>query len=171
MREDAGLDIVDRLDDADFILNTGAFRNEDPLDLYEATLQAGVAAKLPMVCANPDITVHIGDLLSICAGKLAERYEELGGAVVHHGKPYASVYAMCFELLGDMPPSRVLGIGDAIRTDVAGAKAVGADALFLAGGIYRDDFGVEDPTPEAVEARAKEEGHPAPDYVLPALAW
>ena len=70
-----------------------------------------------------------------------------------------------------LQPFRVLGIGDAIRTDVAGAKAAGADALFLAGGIYRDGFGTDDPEPQAVIAKAEEEGFPPPDYVLPALAW
>ena len=65
----------------------------------------------------------------------------------------------------------MLGIGDALRTDVAGAKGVGADALFLAGGIYRENFGTDDPTPKAVKAAAAEEGNPMPDYLLPQLVW
>jgi HAD superfamily hydrolase (TIGR01459 family) len=171
VREDAGLTMVERLEDADFIVNTGTYRNEDPLSDYEATLVEAAALNLPMVCANPDLIVHVGDLLSICAGLIAERYEALGGKVAYHGKPHPSVYAMCFEKLGAPSPSRVLGIGDAIRTDVAGAKAAGCDALFLAHGIYKDGFGTDDPEPAAVEAKAAEEGHPAPEYVLPELKW
>lgn len=171
VREGAGLEIVDRLEDADFVVNSGPLDNDDALSAYEDVLQAALSRRLPMVCANPDLTVHIGDHLSICAGLIAERYVEIGGDVAYHGKPYPSVYAMCFELLGDPAPERVLGIGDAIRTDVAGAKAAGADALFLAGGIYRDGFGTDDPEPQAVIAKAEEEGFPPPDYVLPALAW
>jgi len=171
VRDDAGLEIVERVEDADFIVNTGTYDNSDTLEQYEPLLQAAIARRLPMICANPDLVVHVGDVLTICAGLIAERYAALGGEVAYHGKPYPSVYAMCFEKLGGPAPSRVLGIGDAIRTDVAGAKAVGADALFLAGGIYRDGFGTDDPAPEAVVAKAKAEGHPAPDFVLPALAW
>lgn len=171
VREDAGLDIVAGLEAADFIVNTGAYDNGDKLEDYEATLVEAANLKLPMVCANPDLIVHVGDQLTICAGLIAERYAALGGAVAYHGKPHGSVYAMCFEKLGGPDPARVLGVGDAIRTDVAGAKAVGADALFLPAGIYKDDFGTIDPTPDAVAAKAAEEGHPAPDYVLPMLAW
>ncbi len=171
VREDAGLEIVERLEDADFIVNTGAYDNADTLGDYEATLQTAAARRLPMVCANPDLVVHVGDQLTICAGLIAARYAELGGEVTYHGKPFPSVYAMCFEKLGAPNPARVLAIGDAIRTDVAGAKAVGAAALFLAGGIYIDDFGTNDPDPAAVVAKAAAEGHPAPDYLLPALAW
>ncbi len=169
--QDAGLTMVRDLDQADFIVNTGADDNADVLADYEARLVEAARLGLPMVCANPDLVVHVGDQLTICAGLIAERYSELGGEVVYHGKPHPSVYRMCFEALGGPKPARVLGIGDAIRTDVAGAKAAGADALFLAGGIYADGFGTNDPAPEAVRAKAAEEGFPAPDYVLPALAW
>lgn len=171
VREEAGLEIVTDLANADFIVNTGTYENSDVLEDYEERLQTAIKLKLPMVCANPDLIVHVGDQLTICAGLIAQRYEELGGDVAYHGKPHPSVYAMCFEKLGAPDAGRVLGIGDAIRTDVAGAKAAGCDALFLASGIYVDDFGTSDPTPEAVRAKAAAENHPAPDYVMPALAW
>lgn len=171
VRQDAGLEIVTNLADADFIVNTGTYDNADVLEDYEDRIQEALSLKLPMVCANPDLVVHIGDDLTICAGLIAQRYEDLGGDVAYHGKPYPSVYDMCFERLEGPNPAKVLGIGDAIRTDVAGAKAAGCDALFLASGIYVDGFGTSDPAPEAVVVKAAEEGHPAPDYFMPALAW
>jgi len=171
VHDGAGREIVARVEDADFIVNTGIYDNSDALADFEPVLAAGAARKLPMVCANPDLIVHVGEIEAICAGATAARYEELGGSVAYHGKPYPGVYQMCLEELGGPDPARVLGIGDAIRTDVAGAKGAGAGALFLAGGIYRDGFGTNDPEPAAVVAAAAAEGHPAPDYVLPALAW
>jgi ribonucleotide monophosphatase NagD (HAD superfamily) len=33
----------------------------------------------------------------------------------------------------------VLVIGDAVRTDLAGARLMGFDSLFIAGGIHRDE--------------------------------
>ncbi len=171
VHEDAGLEMTAVVGDADFIVVTGTYDNDHTIADYEPVLAEAAARGLPMVCANPDLVVHIGPKLAICAGLMAERYKELGGDVAYHGKPYPSVYARCFELLGAPDAKRVLGIGDAIRTDVAGAKGAGADALFLAGGIYSDDLGGIDPPPAAVAAKAAEEGHPAPDYLLPRLAW
>lgn len=162
---------AESLDDADFVLVTGPRRNEDRIEDYDVELAAALALDLPMVCANPDLLVHIGDDLVICSGLIAERYRDMGGKTSFHGKPFASVYDMAFEKLGGPDKRRVLGIGDAIRTDVAGAKAYGADALFLAAGIYRDDFGTDDPAPIAVLAKSDEEGHPAPEYFMPKLAW
>lgn len=168
---ESGFQMVERLEDADFILVTGPYENADKIEDHDARLDAALALKLPMVCANPDLVVHIGEDLIICAGLIAERYQAKGGAVSFHGKPHGSVYDMCFEKLGEPDRARTLGIGDNLRTDVAGAKAVGADALFLAGGIYVDIFGTEDPTPEAVRAQAMTEGQPQPEFVLPKLAW
>ena len=54
-----------------------------------------------------------------------QRYEELGGTVRWHGKPFGSVYRTCFELLGGMEKRRILAVGDSLRTDIAGAKAAG----------------------------------------------
>ncbi|MDG3440510.1 TIGR01459 family HAD-type hydrolase [Nitrospirillum amazonense] len=136
---------VDRPEEADFVLNTGIVDFSESLADYEPTLAACAALKLPMVCANPDLVVHVGPQLVICAGELARRYEELGGDVRQHGKPYPGVYARCFDLLGGMAPDRILAVGDSLRTDMAGANAAGIDGLLIAGGIHREELGVADP--------------------------
>jgi HAD superfamily hydrolase (TIGR01459 family) len=99
-----------------------------------------------MICANPDVVVHVGDRLIYCAGALAERYEALGGTVLYAGKPHAPIYELALSLAArargrDVEARRVLAIGDGMRTDVAGAAAQGLDCLFVAGGIHRDDTG------------------------------
>ncbi|TWB41886.1 TIGR01459 family HAD-type hydrolase [Nitrospirillum pindoramense] len=136
---------VDRPEDADFVLNTGIVDFSESLTDYEPILAACAALKLPMVCANPDLVVHVGPQLVICAGELARRYEELGGDVRQHGKPYPGVYARCFDLLGDIPRQRILAVGDSLRTDMAGANAAGIDGLLITGGIHREELGVADP--------------------------
>ncbi|MEE3626057.1 TIGR01459 family HAD-type hydrolase [Nitrospirillum sp. BR 11752] len=136
---------VDRPEDADFVLNTGIVDFSESLADYEPILAACAALKLPMVCANPDLVVHVGPQLVICAGELARRYEELGGDVRQHGKPYPGVYARCFDLLGDIPRQRILAVGDSLRTDMAGANAAGIDGLLITGGIHREELGVADP--------------------------
>ncbi|WP_449686966.1 TIGR01459 family HAD-type hydrolase [Aerophototrophica crusticola] len=91
---------VDTPDQADFVVNTGIDDFDETLADYEPVLQACAARRLPMLCANPDLVVVVGTKMVICAGELARRYEELGGSVAWHGKPFPSVYRRCFQLLG-----------------------------------------------------------------------
>ena len=142
------------LDEADAIVCTGLVddRNETVAD-YRAVLEAGVARGLPFVCANPDLVVDVGAEQLLCAGSLATEYERLGGQVFWAGKPHSSAYATALdratELRGSAPAlARILGIGDAVRTDLAAARGLGVDALFIAQGIHKDEVlanGVIDP--------------------------
>ena len=68
----------------------------------------------------------------------------MGGPVYWAGKPHASAYEMSFDMASGfrgspVAPERTLVIGDALRTDLEGARRAGLDALFIAGGIHRDD--------------------------------
>jgi len=131
------------LSDAEYAVCTG-LRNDEtetPED-YEAELRALAGRGLMMVCANPDIVIHRGDDLIYCAGALARRYEELGGAVIYAGKPHAPIYDRALMQAeqargGPIEKPRVLAIGDGISTDIIGAARAGLDALFVTGGIHR----------------------------------
>jgi len=103
-------------------------------------LAAAAARHVPMVCANPDLVVHRLGNVEICAGTIAERYEELGGRVRWHGKPHSSIYETGMGLMGGIQKSRVLAVGDSFRTDIRGANAAGIDSLFVIEGIHRDDL-------------------------------
>ena len=75
--------------EAEFMLNTGPDDHrgqQDPAE-FEADLQESVRHGLPMICANPDLEVIRGGVRVICAGTLAQRYEQLGGTVRSLGKP------------------------------------------------------------------------------------
>jgi len=110
-------------------------------------LEQAKARGLDMICANPDLVVERGPRLIYCAGALAERYREMGGQAFYAGKPHAPIYRAA-HLLGqklldrDLPKQRILAIGDAFYTDVAGAVAQGIDCLFVARGIHSEDFGL-----------------------------
>ncbi|MER9473660.1 TIGR01459 family HAD-type hydrolase [Mesorhizobium sp. M0520] len=124
---------------ADFILNTGV---SDPrvIDGAAEVLRECAFHKLPMICANPDLVVLVGNQLVNCAGRLAEQYEALGGDVRYHGKPYSPAYRRALDLLGH-EREEVLAVGDSLRTDVAGARNQGMDVVFIASGIHRADAG------------------------------
>ncbi|MGA2792913.1 MAG: TIGR01459 family HAD-type hydrolase [Roseiarcus sp.] len=134
------------LERADYVLCTGLFddRVEAPAD-YDAILGAMLARRLTFICANPDLVVQRGDQLIYCAGALAERYEQMGGPAIYAGKPYPPIYAQALSMAGalrgqSIDDARVLAIGDAMRTDVAGAARRGIDILFVTGGIHREDL-------------------------------
>ncbi len=144
IREGLGLDFVDTAEAAEFILNTGPAGWDDTVEDYAPLLQQALAHGLPMVCANPDLVVMHGERLALCAGALAQWYEERGGHVRWHGKPFPSVYDTCLGLLGIGERPRVLAIGDSLRTDIAGAAAASIDSLLIAGGIHAGEFGMAD---------------------------
>jgi ribonucleotide monophosphatase NagD (HAD superfamily) len=126
-----------------------------------------------MVCANPDLVVMRGGERELCAGAVARRYEELDGEVRYHGKPYRPIYDTCFALLGDPDPARVLAVGDSLRTDIAGANAVGIDSVLITGGIHGDELNVrmgEMPDAAALDALYKRAGE-RPTAAMPAFRW
>ena len=173
IREGLGLDYVDAPADAQFVLNTGPAGWDDRIEDYEPILREALAGGLPMVCANPDLVVQRGSTLHLCAGALAKWYEEAGGRVRWHGKPFRLVYDSCLVLLGIGERSRILAIGDSLRTDIAGAAGAGIDSLLIAGGIHADEFGLrgeQAPDLRRVEAALREGGY-EPVGVAWRLCW
>jgi HAD superfamily hydrolase (TIGR01459 family) len=144
IREGLAFEFVDTVEDAEFILNTGPAGWDDRIEDYERLLRRALDCDLPMVCANPDLVVMHGERLALCAGALAKWYEERGGRVRWHGKPYRSVYDTCLGLLGIADRSRILAIGDSLRTDIAGAAGAGLDSLLIADGIHAEEFATID---------------------------
>ncbi len=170
-----GLDLVrvERAEEADFIVNTGPWKDGEKVADYEATLVAGALRGLKMVCANPDLEVIRGGRRIICAGALARRYEELGGEVRYFGKPHPTIYETCFDMLGIADKDRILAVGDSLRTDIAGAAAVGIRSILVTGGLHGEEFaGGAGGAPDAhrLAATCAREGH-FPGGAIPAFVW
>ena len=164
-----GLDyeVVDVPEEADFIVNTGPDEEmSTALEDYEEVLIASRRAGLKMICANPDLEVIRGGERLICAGALAQRFEALGGDVRSFGKPDPAIYRPVLDLLG-VEKHRVLAVGDALRTDIAGAKAAGIDSCWILGGIHAEALGGD-------QNRIRKAAHDAglaPLACLPAFNW
>lgn len=170
IEEDAAR-LVERPEDADFLLNTGPDPRAVPTDVapFVPTLRACFDAGLPMLCVNPDRAVMVGGNRVLCAGAFADVYLGWGGAVVEVGKPDAAVYGPALDLLGNPDRSRVLCVGDTPHTDLAGAKAAGMDSLWALTGLTADAHG-DDPDPAALARIAEAEGV-APVGLLRTLRW
>jgi HAD superfamily hydrolase (TIGR01459 family) len=138
----AGLDLVPvDMEHADFILNTGPWDFTETVEDYVPKMQLGLARRLPMICANPDLVVMRQGQPVVCAGALAARYAEMGGVVSMRGKPDPAIYDNALELLG-LERNRVLCVGDALHTDVKGANGAGLRAVFVTQGIHAAELGI-----------------------------
>jgi HAD superfamily hydrolase (TIGR01459 family) len=168
------------LKQAQFVLCTGLVDpwRETPAD-YDAILAAMRSQNLELLCANPDIVVEDGGKLFYCAGAIAERYAGMGGKVVQAGKPFAPIYVRALELARGtdsetIDRSRVLVIGDAMRTDIKGAQLQGFDSLFVTSGIHREELhgAAQDAGLDAAAFRQFVEAADfAPTAALPDLVW
>lgn len=158
--------------DADAVSCTGLFNDEiETPDDYAAVLAGLADRKVPMICANPDLTVERGSEIVYCAGALAAEFIALGGSVSYAGKPYLPVYDMAFSMIETLrgtpvPRERILCIGDGIRTDIKGAAAAGLDSVFIASGIH-----VTEPLTSEHLSELFSNIERLPLAAMPALAW
>ncbi len=157
---------------AEAVSCTGLFDDEieTPAD-YAEVLADFASRNLPMVCANPDLTVERGTKIVYCAGALANEYEKLGGGVAYAGKPYLPVYDMAFAFVEKLkgkpiPRERILAIGDGLRTDIKGAAAAGIDSVFIASGVH-----VSSGLTTETLAELFPDPTVRPIAAMPALAW
>jgi HAD superfamily hydrolase (TIGR01459 family) len=168
------LDLVETVEQAQFLMVTGPDDFDDRVEDFMPLLDRAARNALPMVCANPDLVVMREGRPLICAGALAAYYERIGGAVRYRGKPDAAIYDVCLERLGIAERNKVLAVGDAFHTDVAGARAAGLDSLFCSGGIHAAEIGTtygQKPDRAKVEAAIKAHGNLRPTAVIGGFVW
>ncbi|MCJ2055842.1 TIGR01459 family HAD-type hydrolase [Methylobacterium sp. J-048] len=165
-------------EEADLVVCTGLFDDRsETADDYRDELTRLAARRLTLICANPDLVVESGNRLIPCAGLLAAAYAELGGTVIYAGKPHRPVYEAALAKgaeLGGAPvdPGRVMAIGDAIRTDIAGASGFGIASLLVARGIHAEELGVSAEhhrLGDVAEWLGRQAVHP--DAVIERLVW
>ncbi|GAB5426851.1 MAG: TIGR01459 family HAD-type hydrolase [Devosia indica] len=163
-------------EEAEVVVVTDLDTDDDTPEMYRERARLWLSRRLPMICANPDRVVEHGDKIIYCGGALGDLYSAMGGMVHMAGKPYPPIYEQAFALAekaagGSLDKSRVLAIGDSVRTDAAGAAQFDIDLLFITGSIHAaelDAFGKPDPQAIAdliAPSRARVAGY------LPRLAW
>lgn len=171
----AGLDAPRvKAEDAAYVLCTGLFDDERETAEDYAGLLSGFAERgLTLICANPDLVVDRGGRIVPCAGSVALAYEQIGGKTLYAGKPHAPIYEMALATAqtvrgGEIARDRICAIGDAIRTDIAGASSFGATSIMVLAGIHAQDL--VEASWEARHGWFAGQSH-RPDYALPDLVW
>lgn len=136
---------VENVEEADFLLITGI--EGFPKSEEEHILEVAAKRKLPAICANSDKIVFLEEELVLCAGAIAERYENKlsGGPVFYHGKPHQSVYEETHRLAEKhrnekINKEKILMIGDSFLTDIKGASEYGIKSLLVLTGIHQKDL-------------------------------
>ena len=148
------------LDECEFILCTGLIDGkEEDLDYYKKLLKNYASKKL--ICTNPDLIVHRGEVAEYCAGTIAKLFESLGGESIYFGKPYKEIYTMCFT-----KNKKVIAIGDNLITDIRGANNMNIDSIFISNGVHRDEFQDENEL-NSLLLKHKVEAN----YFQPQLVW
>lgn len=132
------VDVVQNITDADFILNSAAVDAAEGVAQYESLLATAAKLGIPMLCANPDMIVHVGERLLFCAGTTADMYERMDGSVTYFGKPHRDVYSRVLENM--QGTKRILAVGDSMVTDIRGAVGAGIDSALVVSGIHREEY-------------------------------
>jgi HAD superfamily hydrolase (TIGR01459 family) len=177
---------VATLEEADFIVCTGLYDDTSETPAYYAALLTRARdLRLPFICANPDLIVDRGGTLIYCAGALGRAYEALGGQVIYAGKPDLPIYRAALDKaaamgLAELPLERIIAIGDALATDIAGAARLGCASLFIAQGIHAQELQPDPEAPplpgggllsETALHRLFAAGGPHPAFAMERLIW
>jgi HAD superfamily hydrolase (TIGR01459 family) len=172
-----GLATLVPVEAADYVVCSGLYddETETPGD-YGALIETMRARGLLMVCANPDVVVERGEHLVFCAGAVADLYKDAGGEVLYAGKPYRPIYEQALALAAHVrgravERSRVLAIGDSVRTDLKGAADFGIDGMFVTAGIHAGDLGDRDNPDARVLDDIFAKAGACPKAVMRRLEW
>jgi HAD superfamily hydrolase (TIGR01459 family) len=156
-------ELVDRPQDADFLVFAGSDAPRTSLQAYRRDLAGSAKAGVPAICINPDITMIRDGELVPAPGAIARLYEALGGAVEYVGKPHLLIFAHAVATAALGPDARAIMIGDSPEHDVAGARPIGS-TLLVRTGIHRHL-----PEPELLQLCESCGG--IPDFLTPIFGW
>jgi len=161
---------VDSLESADFVLNTGApVGNPRDASTLKPLLEQMHYYQLPMLCANPDrVAIRAGEM-GISAGAIAKLYQSLGARrIIYYGKPQPGLFELAMQVLSRIEKPKVLMVGDAFETDIAGAANFGIDSLLITAGIHEAEL-----TPLSTEkvVRAANRYATAPTFYCQSFCW
>jgi HAD superfamily hydrolase (TIGR01459 family) len=172
-----GLDLtLGPAEQADAVVVTDLDTDDDTPDMYEERIALWRKRNLPLIAANPDRVVEHGNRIIYCGGAVADLYEAHGGRILMAGKPYRPIYREAQRLAEQaagrpLERSRILAIGDSVRTDAIGAANYDLDLLFITGSIHAEEldaFGKPDPA--AIRALVAPSGAELAGF-MPRLAW
>jgi HAD superfamily hydrolase (TIGR01459 family) len=168
--EGLDLEVATDLAVADFIFLAGVDDDRAEVETWRPLFAEAVQRRLPMLCANPDLTMFAATSLLSAPGALGQFYESLAGQVHYVGKPHAPIFAAALRVLGEPAADRVLVVGDSLDHDILGGNRAGMLTALIVSGVHAATLSAAaDPT-QAVLRLARDSAH-LPHWILPDLRW
>ena len=174
--DDTGIEIVDDIEQADFVLLLGMDYPMKTLEHYDKDIRRAIQRRLKAICSNQDSKSLIGTNFLMGPGLLARRYEDAGGIVYYIGKPHSIIFKYCIERFKekDVFPSHTVMLGDTMAHDVLGADAVGIDTCLFKSGLHAANF-MHCTTLKEVDNTLKnliiQYGNIMPTYLVDEMRW
>ena len=127
----------------------------------QTLLQASLGRRpRPLIIGNPDIVSPEPLGMAAEPGFYAHRLAAATGiAPIFCGKPFPPIYAGVAARHPDIPPERVLCVGDTLHTDILGGRAAGFRTLLVEDGFCRGQNGAALAAESAIW----------PDFIAPRL--
>ncbi|MES2729529.1 MAG: TIGR01459 family HAD-type hydrolase [Pseudomonadota bacterium] len=174
--ESCGLTVVATMDDADFALITGTDRLLKPAPAWEEELRAALRRSLRLVSVTPEASALMMMDYMMGVGQILKRYAEMGGIVVHVGKPYKHIFQYCLNKLAaqDIFPAQTVMIGDHMGQDVFGAAQLGLDTCLLRAGSHWGAFRNAKTLAETdriLQGLILQFGNVVPTYLIDTFVW
>lgn len=171
-----GVEAVDTIADADFLLISGSDAPEKKLEDYEPTLKKAAQKGLVALCANPDSRGVMGSISIMGPGTIARRYQDFGGVVHYIGKPHQPIYNHCIKILKekDIYPGQTVMIGDAMAHDILGASMVNIDTCLVKSGLHNSAFKnvkTAHDVDKALDILALQYNNVRPTYLVDRMKW
>lgn len=174
--EGTGVEAVDDINDAEFLLISGSDAPEKTIEDYEPILKKAAQKRLKALCANPDSRAVIGNSHVMGAGTIARRYTDFGGVINYIGKPHQPIYQYCMRMLQqkDIYPGQTIMIGDAMGHDILGASLVNIDSCLVKNGLHRAAFKNMDNAGDidkALKLLSTQYNNVKPTYLVDRMKW
>ncbi|MBF0155306.1 MAG: HAD-IIA family hydrolase [Magnetococcales bacterium] len=118
----------------------------------------------PLVMANPDLVApnSQGSNLWVSGLTVADLERRYGAPWVGLGKPFAPVFNLALERVGEVPRERILMVGDTLETDILGGAAMGFDTCLTLSGVLAGQR-------DAITVLCDRRGI-RPDYIVDSIA-
>lgn len=155
---------------ADFIWLAGLDEDSADLEVWRQDLGSFAERDVPMLCANPDLTMFTSRGLTPAPGAVAQIYAGLGGTVHYIGKPHPAIFAAALQRLGNPKSERVLVIGDSLDHDVAGGQRAGMLTALITSGIHAEALTDRADLDVAIRDLASDPIR-MPHWAIPRLVW
>lgn len=158
------LTLVETGEEADIVLLSASEGDRHDLGHYRQLLQPAAARGAKCLCTNPDkiMLTSVGPRFG--AGRIAELYAELGGAVTWIGKPFPEIYAAALDMLGNPEPTRAVCVGDSVEHDISGGQGAGLRTALVMTGVLETSS-------QAEREQLFAEHGATPDFLVRTFAW